>query len=245
MRHTHVMVLAIAAMGAAALGLGLYTPSTPVQAAGVTVTIPGDSYAPAAITIEAGQTVTWVNKDTDPHVTVSAPGAPEAFTLPNFAGKSASFKFTKPGVYVYYCVDHATYNARLHRTVARKEADLYPLAMEGLIVVKGPGFAGTPTATVKISGGAYSPDVAVVQAGGKVIWANGDNDAHAVVMVGADVPKLELAAGKSQAATFPKPGVYFFYCDRHATYNSKVGLAAAKKGTPSFPVAEQGYVIVL
>lgn len=245
MRHKHLMILAVMAVGVVALGFGLDAPSTPVQAAGVTVVIPGDSYIPAAITIEAGQIVTWVNKDSDPHVTVTALGAPEAFTLPNFPGKSASFKFTKPGVYVYYCLDHATYNARLRRAVARKEADLFPIAMEGLIVVKGPGFAGTPTAAINISGGAYAPDVAVVQAGGKVTWTNGDNDAHAVVVVGADVPKLELAAGKSQTATFAKPGIYFFYCDRHATYNSKVGLAAAKKGAPTFPVAEQGYVIVL
>lgn len=238
-------IILAAALGAAALGFGLSASTTPIQAAGVTVVIPGDSYAPPAIMIEAGQTVTWVNKDTDPHVTVTAPGSPEAFTLPNFAGKPASFKFTRPGVYVYYCLDHATYNASLHRTVARKEADLYPIAMEGLIVVKGPGFAGMPAAIVNISGGAYAPDVAVVKAGGSVTWTNGDKDAHDVVVVGAEVPKLELTAGKSQTATFAKPGIYLFYCDRHATYNSKVGLAAGKKGTPTFPVAEQGYVIVL
>jgi plastocyanin len=243
--HQRLMVLAGAAVGVAALAGSLWLPRTPVQAAGVTVTIPGDSYQPPVVTIEAGQTVTWVNKDTDPHVTVSVLGVPEAFTLPNFPGKSVSFTFSKPGVYPYYCVDHATYNVRLRRASARKEADLYPIAMEGLIVVKGPGFAGTPTATVKISGGAYDPDIAVVQAGGQVTWTNGDNDAHAVVVVGAGVPKLEIAAGKRQTATFAKPGIYFFYCDRHATYNSKLGLAAAKKGTPTFPVAEQGYVVVL
>jgi len=245
MRHKHLRLFAVAAVGVAALAGSLWLPRTSVQASGVTVVIPGDSYDPPVVTIEAGQTVTWVNKDTDPHVTVSGPGVPEAFTLPNFAGKSVSFKFTKPGVYPYYCVDHATYNVRLHRVSARKEADLYPIAMEGLIVVKGPGFAGTPTAPVEISGGAYTPDIAVVQVGGKVTWTNGTKEAHAVVVVGAGVPKLEIPAGGSQTATFSKPGVYLFYCPLHATYDSKAGLAAANKGTPTFPVAEQGYVIVL
>ena len=245
MRHAHVVILVILVLGAAVPGSSVLTPYTLVQAAGTTVTIPGDYYLPAAITIEVGQTVAWVNKDSDPHVTVGVPGDPEAFTLVNAPGKTVSFKFTKPGVFVYYCLDHATYNAKLRRVVARKEADLFPLAMEGLILVKGPGFTGAPSATVRLSGGAYAPDIAVVQAGGKVTWTNGDAGAHAVVVKGAGVPKLDLAAGKSQTATFAKPGIYFFYDERQAIYNSKVGLAAAKKGTPTFPVAMQGYVIVL
>ena len=245
MRHEHVMILVILVLGTASLGTSVLTPSAFVQAAGTTVTIPGDSYLPAAIIIEVGQTVTWVNKDTDPHVTVSAPGDPEAFTLANAPGNTASFKFTKPGVFVYYCLVHATYNAKLRRVVARKEADLYPIAMEGLIVVKGPGFAGASSATINISRGIYAPDVAIVQAGGKVTWTNGETGAHAVVVKGVVVPKLDLPAGKSQTVTFARTGIYFFYDERQATYNSKVGLAAAKKGTPTFPVAMQGFVIVL
>ncbi len=245
MQREHLMVLAMVTIGAAVLGTSVWTPGTPVRAAETAVAIPGDSYAPAAIMIETGQTVTWVNKDSDPHVTVTVVGAPEAFTLANFPGKSASFKFTKPGVYVYYCLDHATYNPTLRRVVARKEADAYPVAMEGLVVVKGPGFTGAPSATINISGGAYSPDIAVVQAGGKVTWTNSETDAHPVVVRGAGVPTLELAAGKSQTATFAKPGIYLFYDERYATYNAKLGLAGANKGAPAFPVAMQGYVIVL
>ncbi len=245
MRRTHLMSLVILVLGVAVLGASNLTPYTLVQAAGTTVMIPGDYYLPAAITIEVGQTVTWVNKDSDPHVTVAVPADPQAFTLVNAPGKTVSFKFTKPGVFVYYCLDHATYNAKLRRVVARKEADLYPVAMEGLIVVKGPGFTGGSSATVNISGGIYAPDVAVVQAGGRVTWTNGDIGAHAVVVKGAGVPKLDLAVGKSQTATFAKPGIYFFYDEGHAVYNPKLGLAAAKKETPTFPVAMQGYVIVL
>ena len=239
------MVLAIAVMGTAILGSSVWTPGTPVQAAGTTVTIPGDSYLPAALMIEVGQTVTWVNKDSDPHVTASALGAPEEFILPTASGKSSSFKFTKPGLYPYYCVDHATYNAKLRRAVARKEADAFPIAMEGLVVVKGPGFTGAPSVTVAISGGAYAPDIVVVQAGGQVTWTNGDTDAHAVVFNGVFVPKVDLAAGKSQSVTFANRGIYFFYDERYATYDSKLGLTAAKKGAPNFPIAMQGYVVVL
>ena len=245
MRHAHVVSLVVLVLGVAVLGSSILTPYTIIQAAGTTVTIPGDYYLPAAIMIEVGQTVTWVNKDSDPHVTVTVPGAPAMFTLATEAGKSSSFKFTKPGVYGYYCLDHATYNPKLYRVAARKEADAFPLAMEGLVVVKGPGFTGAPSATVRLSGGAYVPDIVVVQAGGKVTWTNGDSGAHAVFVKGAGVPKLDLAVGKSQTATLAEPGIYFFYDEGQAAYNPKLGLAAAKKGTPTFPVAMQGYVIVL
>ncbi len=245
MRREHVVILVILVLGVAVLGSSVWAPYTAVQAAGTTVTIPGDAYLPAAIMVEVGQTVTWVNKDSDPHVSTNMPGAPTTFTIVHAPGKSSSFTFTKPGVYGYYCLDHATYNVKLRRAAARKEADLFPIAMEGLIVVKGPGFTGAPSATISISGGAYAPDVAVVKAGGKVTWTNSDTGAHTAVFVGGEAPKVDLAAGKSQSVTFAKPGIYFFYDERSAIYNSKMGLAAAKKGTPTFPVAMQGYVIVL
>src|SRR5207237_7099738 len=124
--------------------------------------IPGDSYLPAALMIEVGQTVTWVNKDSDPHVTASALGAPEEFILPTASGKSSSFKFTKPGLYPYYCVDHATYNAKLRRAVARKEPDAFTIAMDGLVVVTGPGITGAPPWRVPRPGAAYGPPSAVV-----------------------------------------------------------------------------------
>ncbi len=243
MRREHLVIL-VAMMAATLLSTSV-RPDTLVQAAGATVTIPGDYYLPAAILIEVGQTVTWVNKDSDPHVTTAAPSAPEGFTLVHAVGKSTSFKFTKPGVYVYYCLDHATYNPQRHRVVARKESDSFPIAMEGLIVVKGPRFSGARSATVSITREAYAPDIAVVQAGGKVTWTNGDTGMHALTVNGAGVPKFDLASGKSRTVTFAKPGIYFFFDERQATYKSEVGLAAAKKGTSAFPVAMQGYVIVL
>lgn len=244
MRHAYLVGLALLLAGVIVYSPG--ASGAAVAAAGATVTVPGDSYQPPAITIGVGQTVTWVNKDTDPHVSTTTPGSPASFTIVHQAGKSASFTFTKAGIYPYYCLDHATFNTTLRRAAARKEADLFPIAMEGLIAVKGPGFTGQPSATVKISGDAYAPDIPVVRSGGTVTWINGDSTAHTATFVGAGAPKtVILAAGKSGSATFARPGIYFFYDERFATYNAKVGLAAAKKGTPHFPVAMQGFVVVL
>jgi plastocyanin len=241
MRRAYLVELALLLAGMTPYGPG----TSIVQAAGATVTIPGDAYVPAAITIDVGQTVTWVNKDSDPHVSTTVPGTPAAFTLVHQPGKSASFTFTKAGIYPYYCLDHATFNTALGRPAARKESDTFPIAMEGLIVVKGPGLTGQSSAAVKISGEAYTPDIVVVRAGGRVTWINADRTPHTAIFVGSDMPKLALAAGKSGSAEFTRPGVYFYYDERFATYNSRLGLAAAKRGAPHFPVAMQGYVVVL
>jgi len=256
MRNAGQITFALLAAAAVVLGPNLWAPTYPLQAGQHAITIPSDSYVPAAIVINAGDTVTWINKDSDKHTAVTVPGAPEAFTLAAYPGKSVTHKFTKPGVYVYYCQEHSTYDPQLRRVVARKESDAFPIAMEGIIVVKGPGFTGGPSASIDVSAGAFSPDVVVVRAGGKVTWTNADTDRYRVtwtsvgseeqgVGASAGAPRLDLAAGKGQTATFGQAGVYLFYCELHATYNGKLGLAAANKGARTFPVSMEGYVIVL
>jgi len=229
------------------LGLGFLTPApAPAHGAkgGTTVTIPGDYYSPAVLVINAGDTVTFVNKDTDPHVTTSVPGAPEAFTIANAAGKSQFYKFTKPGIYQYYCLTHATYDAKLRRVVAHKDADTFPIAMEGLIVVKGPGLVGASEASLTFADGDLAPNVAVIKAGGKVTWTNDGKDRVLVFHEGGP-GKLALPAGKSGTATFAKPGVYLFYDSNAATMDEETELAKAKPGTKVFPVSMQGFVVAL
>jgi len=242
MRH-FATVLAVVAVTAATLGLGLPAPAVNA-AGGATVTIPGDMYTPAVVVIEVGQAVTWVNKDSDKHTAVAAPGAPEAFSVPAFPGNSVSRTFTKAGVYSYLCDEHATFDRALHRATARRSSDMFPIAMEGLIIVKGPGLTGASEDSIAISNGNIAPDFTVIKTGGKVTWKNDDKD-RVLEFPGSGVDKIALPAGKSGSATFAKPGVYLFYDSNSATFDQKLGLAKAKSGTKTFPVSMQGFVIVL
>lgn len=246
MRYARLMFFTVLVGAVAALGAG--SSAATAQAGGgngTTITIPGDNYSPPVLVINAGETVTWINKDSDGHVTTSAPGAPEAFTVPTGPGKSASHKFAKAGIYRYYCLTHASYDPKLGRVVAHKASDFYPTAMEGMIVVKGPGLAGTPEASVTFADGNIAPDIAVIRAGGKVTWTNKDARNRLLEIPAAGSEKLALPTGRSQTATFAKPGVYLFYDANAATLDSKIGLAKSKSGTKVFPVSMQGYVIVL
>jgi plastocyanin len=61
-------------------------------------------FAPTAITVAAGSTVTWTNKDQEPHTVVSENGQFRSGALDT--GDSFSFRFDKPGTYRYACSIH-------------------------------------------------------------------------------------------------------------------------------------------
>jgi 3',5'-cyclic-AMP phosphodiesterase len=73
-------------------------------AGGGSVKIDNFSFAPKALTVKMGTTVTWTNHDDIPHNVVSTANkfsSPVLDTDQNF-----SFKFQEPGAYPYYCKIH-------------------------------------------------------------------------------------------------------------------------------------------
>ena len=105
------MSMAFVAMMFAALQVAAQNPcNTP----GTVVSTSGLSFSPQDLTIEAGETVVWVNTGGfhDVNFQASASGAmwnnPETFSLPAVSGNAAgvcigSHTFTVPGVYNYDC----------------------------------------------------------------------------------------------------------------------------------------------
>jgi len=61
-------------------------------------------FAPTALTVAAGSTVTWTNKDDEPHTIVSDGGLFRSAALDT--NQSFSFRFDKPGTYRYMCTIH-------------------------------------------------------------------------------------------------------------------------------------------
>ncbi|MFC1411887.1 plastocyanin/azurin family copper-binding protein [Streptacidiphilus sp. N1-12] len=90
-------------MGASAPG-GSAAAAVPVN--GDTVAIKGFAFAPAALVVKAGTTVTWTNQDGDAH-TVTSQGSGGPLNSPALAtGQSYSYRFTTPGTYAYLCTIH-------------------------------------------------------------------------------------------------------------------------------------------
>ena len=90
------------------------TPTAPV--AGDAVAIKNFAFAPAALKVRAGTTVTWTNQDSDPHtVTSTQPGGPlHSAALTSHA--TYSYRFTKPGTYAYLCTVHPFMTATVEVT---------------------------------------------------------------------------------------------------------------------------------
>ena len=75
----------------------------------VTVRLIANAFHPVAISICAGDPVTWVNEDTKEHAIYTGwPGAPDGqIQSPKiYYGKSWTWTFSKPGSFVYYCSTH-------------------------------------------------------------------------------------------------------------------------------------------
>src|SRR5262249_41664158 len=87
-----------------------------------------DRFAPYALTIRAGDTVEWINQDSDNHTVVSD----DAFTTTEHKGtdqllpgtdstggtpSTFTLRFSRRGVFVYYCRFHAQLDAD-HQPIA-------------------------------------------------------------------------------------------------------------------------------
>jgi len=70
----------------------------------VDVKIDNFSFSPATITIPAGTTVKWTNRDDIPHTVVNDDQKFQSKALDT--DESYSYTFTKPGTYPYFCSIH-------------------------------------------------------------------------------------------------------------------------------------------
>jgi plastocyanin len=86
--------------------------SGPLLAATHTVEMSGFRFVPKDITIDAGDTVTWVNQDLANHDTTSGTnGIPSGLWRSPFLGNNGTFSFVfnvPPGRYAYYCTPHVS-----------------------------------------------------------------------------------------------------------------------------------------
>ncbi|WP_084515306.1 cupredoxin domain-containing protein [Nocardia acidivorans] len=68
------------------------------------VTIDNFAFAPASLTVPVGTTVTWTNRDEEPHDIAAGDGG---FHSPNLgAGARYTFTFSKAGTFTYVCSIH-------------------------------------------------------------------------------------------------------------------------------------------
>jgi plastocyanin len=98
----------------------------------------------------------------------------------------------------------------------------------------------------------FAPYIAQLNVGDTVTWVNEDTVLHTIVtsptVQGDAVNPAQfqyvLGAGKSASLTLRQPGLYYYYCDAHATLGTD-GPAAARTGVRAYPLPMDGFLYVL
>ena len=204
------------------LGLLLASTSWPATVLVQITKAPNPMFDPMELSIQEGDSVVWLNKDTANHTSTSgAPwGTPDgSWNLTPIAkngGMSPSQFFATAGDHPYYCDFHSN--------------------MVGMIHV-------LPAATSKIvtiTGMAFSPADVVVDVGDTVIWRNEDSMDHTTTSGSPwgtpDAkwdsknmwkPPVAGMTGASFAHTFVASGSYPYYCDYHSNMSAVVTVNGA------------------
>src|ERR1700722_867577 len=93
-------VLSMAALGWGATGAGGQTDSPSIPQ----ILIKDFMFTPVSLTVKVGTTVTWANKDDEPHTVVSDTGLFRSGAVDT--NEAFTFKFDKPGTYHFTCSIH-------------------------------------------------------------------------------------------------------------------------------------------
>lgn len=217
-----------------------------------TIVMSGSVYTPPVAVAKTGDTVTWVNKDTVPHTVTSFPSDKQAFNLTISPGKSATVTFNQPGIERYYSTKDATYSTKMKDVEAKQSAKAYPIPMEGAIVVlnaKGSLADTRAQVTIPDSTMDFEPWAVVIPAGATLTFTNNDGDAHAVASVpGYAASTINTFVLKGNGGTgsinLTQPGVYYYYCPLHATWEPSVQQLKPLKVYGSYPFEMAGLIVV-
>ena len=86
------------------LGVAIYSSSIAATSDPTRIVVKDFMFAPNALTVKAGATVTWANMDDEPHTVVSDTGMFRSAAMDT--NETFSFKFDKPGTYHFTCSIH-------------------------------------------------------------------------------------------------------------------------------------------
>ena len=101
-RRTQMLLTAV---GMVALGaIEVHIPSVAETSNPVQIVVKDFMFQPNSLQVKAGSTVTWLNKDEEPHTLISDTGLFHSGAMDT--NESFSFKFDKPGTYHYTCSIH-------------------------------------------------------------------------------------------------------------------------------------------
>jgi plastocyanin len=188
-----LFLLSLLALGLIALPSGL--------AATTDISITSTGFHPNAVTIPAGDTLTWTNNDTARHQVVANDGS---FSSPVLAAKqSYSHAFKTGGSFAYH-------------------DGLHP-SLRGSVTV-------IPQRTVWIASNGFVPPTMSIRTGQTVTWVNKTSANQQVIADDGAFASLVLAAGARYSHTFSTAGTFGYHDGLQPTVKGTVIVTAPPAG---------------
>ena len=151
-------------------------PAKAVAAASGSVTVSDFTFSPGTITINQGDTVTWVNNGPTPHSATSSNGVFDTGIFPK--GQSRSHTFNEAGTFAYICTPHPF--------------------MKGTVVVQAAQTSGGADEPSGEAGGAADTGATAAQDQGPTL-PNSGADAGALLILGGLMLLLGIAVRRRAA----------------------------------------------
>lgn len=181
------------------------------------------AFAPSAIRITPGTTITWINTGVAPHTVTDRAGAFDSGILNR--GDTYSHTFATPGTFQLLCSIHPDMHATV--TVAAPGATAPPPATPAPVATPPPG-----SGEVAIIDFDYAPGSLAVSVGTTVKWTNTGVAPHTVTAKDGSFDSGFLNKGEAFSHTFATEGVFEYICSIHPAMVGTVVVGAGVAGGP-------------
>lgn len=185
-----------------------------------------DAFQPGTITIDLGQSVTWVNVDDDPHTATGA-GFDTGRIDP---GELATISFDQPGTFPYSCQYHPVMTGTVEvrdesgrvpsRSASSPQAS--PAASPAASPQASPQAGADLPAEIAIQDFAFDPAEVEIRAGSAVRWTNRDASPHTATSTSDHFDSGTLDEGATFEHTFNDTGTYEYICAFHPNMQGRI-----------------------
>jgi plastocyanin len=173
-----------------------------------------DAFQPGTVTIELGQSVTWVNLDKHDHTATGA-GFDTGIIQP---GDLTTVTFDAAGSFAYSCQIHPEMVGRVD---VRDASGNLPTAANASPVAS-PAVTSGPAVEVAIINIAFDPPQLDVSAGTTVTWTNLEAVPHTVTAADGGFDSGTLDEGGTFQHTFAEAGTFDYVCAIHPSMQASV-----------------------
>lgn len=175
-----------------------------------------DGFKPGAITINVGDSVTWVNVDDDLHTATGA----DFNTGTIDPGEQATIVFEEAGSFFYVCGFHPVMTGTVEVRDESGDGPSQSTASPQASPAATPAPAQRPE--VSIINIAFDPSSLEVTVGTTVVWTNNEDIPHTVTATDESFRSETLQLGDTFSHTFSEAGEFDYFCEVHPNMDAKI-----------------------